>query len=96
TFTTITISASGKAAGQGTFPQGINTPATVTGFYIDGNSLAHGFLRDDNGNVTRFDVAGAGADSGQGTFPLTNNAAGEITGYIVDSSGAAHGFVLSH
>src|SRR5712671_1761069 len=35
----------GTGSGQGTFPNGINEPGTITGYYIDNNDVSHGFLR---------------------------------------------------
>ena len=44
---TITFEApgAGTAAGQGTLAQGIDPLGTTFGYYTDGNSVAHGFLR---------------------------------------------------
>src|SRR5438105_12205733 len=39
----------GTAAGQGTFPSGINLSGAITGFIRDANVARHGFLRAPDG-----------------------------------------------
>jgi hypothetical protein len=46
----------GSGAGQGTFPQAINMPGEIAGFYVDANNISHGFLRSPSGIVTGFDI----------------------------------------
>ncbi len=79
----------------GTQPLSLNPEGVVVGQYGDVNCAFHGFLRGEDGRITRFDVSGAGTSKGQGTFVLSNNPAGKITGYYVDGSNVAHGFVRS-
>ena len=87
--------APGAGAGpyQGTWSLAINPWGTTTGFYFDGASVAHGFLRAPNGRLSPFDAPGAGTGSTQGTFSLAINLWGTITGYYYDSNFVAHGFL---
>jgi hypothetical protein len=52
----------------------------------------HGFLRDEHGFVTSFDVPEAGTAPGQGTWPIRINERGSIAGTYKDPSGTAHAF----
>ena len=83
----------GVFGGQGTYSIAINPGAAITGFYYDGSSVAHGFLRTRQGTFTRLDAPGAGTGFGQGTFATNINAAGLIAGSYADASGVNHGFV---
>lgn len=38
----------------GTFPQSINADSTVTGFSVDGEGVAHGFVRASDGTIVSF------------------------------------------
>ena len=60
---------------------------------IMGSELSHGFVREANGTITKFDVPGAGTRGPGGTFPLSINPAGTITGNYSDDSCVSHGFV---
>jgi hypothetical protein len=71
----------------------VNPSGTSAGYYVDANSVAHGFVRARDGTFTEFDVLGAGTGAGQGTFCIGNNAAGVTTGYYVDARNVNHGFV---
>src|SRR2546430_9393282 len=44
----------------------INRRGAITGFYLDGSSVWHGFLRAPDGAVTTFQAPAAGTASGQG------------------------------
>ncbi len=92
-YTTIDAPGAGTGAGQGTFPQNITDLGLIFGYYVDSNSVAHGFLRSREGNYTTFDVSGAGTGAGQGTFPYSINPAVTITGQYIDSSNVIHGFI---
>jgi hypothetical protein len=94
--TIITFDAPGAgstAAGQGTYSYGINTPGAVTGWYIDGGWVWHGFLRAPDGSITTFDAPGAGTSAYLGTVPYSINTEGAITGFYIDSGIAVHGFL---
>jgi hypothetical protein len=78
--------------GYGPPGRSLNPAGDAAGFYYDANALAHGFVRDERGAITTFDVSGAGSGSTQGTLPLAINAGGEVAGYYYDSNSYAHGF----
>jgi len=80
---------SGTAANQGTMPVGINDFGVITGNYVDGNNLSHGFVRTANGKITTFDPPGAS----QGTYPGNINNFGVIAGTFYDANFVSHGFV---
>ena len=48
-----------KADVQGTFALAINPAGTITGSFIDGSSVSHGFVRASNGAIITFDAPGA-------------------------------------
>jgi hypothetical protein len=61
--TTFDPQGAGTAAGQGTFAQqGLNS-GTIVGYYIDADSVAHGFIRSIDGKYTIIDVPGAAGQS---------------------------------
>src|SRR5438105_3639550 len=60
TITKFDAPGAGTAAGQGTFPSGINPSGAITGFIRDANVARHGFLRAPDGTFTIFDDPGAG------------------------------------
>jgi probable HAF family extracellular repeat protein len=89
-----TMPAAGTGAWQGTVPWYINLEGTVSGFYIDGSYLYHGFLRTPDGKIITFDAPGAGTISpGAGTAAYGINIWGTITGNVTEDSYATHGFV---
>ena len=92
TVTKFDVPSAGTGAGQGTiiFFGTINAAGDVTGDYLDGNGVYHGFVRDRHGAITTFDAPGVGP---YGTEPASNNAANAITGYYLDASGVGHGFL---
>jgi hypothetical protein len=78
-----------------TYPLSINGSMTVTGYYVGKSGGPHGFVRDEEGRITRFDVSGSTS-----TMPVSINQAGEIAGtYITGSTspipGIPQGFVRS-
>jgi hypothetical protein len=78
---------------QGTFPSeftpmGINLLGGITGFYVDANSVQHGFVRAPGGRITEFDPTGSVF-----TNPNAIDDVGDITGFYVDASGVGHGFL---
>lgn len=85
----------GVLGGQGTYPWSINPGGAITGWYIDGSNVAHGFLRTPGGEFISFDAPPKylGTGEGQGTFPANINPWGVIWGEAVDSNGVSHGFL---
>lgn len=75
---------------------GLNDAGAITGYYLDANSVYHGFVRSPAGTVTTFDAPGANTTPGSysGTFPVSINDRGEITGYYLDANNINHGFLL--
>src|SRR5216684_665797 len=41
----LTLPGAGAGSGQGTVSQAINAAGAITGYYVDGNGVYHGFLR---------------------------------------------------
>jgi hypothetical protein len=94
---------------DGTFPSSINNAGTITGIYVDANTLYHGFLRSPGGEFTTVDAPGAGTSVGTRfrAFPavaatvniktrsINNNDRGAITGNYIDSNNVSHGFLRS-
>jgi len=89
---------------DGTFPSSINNGGTITGIYIDANTLYHGFLRGPGGKFITLDAPGAGASVGTrfrafpssvniNTSSININNRGTITGNYVDSNNVSHGFL---
>jgi hypothetical protein len=98
TITTFDVPAAGTLALQGTIitTATINGEGVITGNYLDGNNVSHGFVRYEDGAIATFDAPGAGmngATSLNGTTPLSNNATNWITGYYFDANGVGHGFL---
>jgi len=78
---------------QGTFPSeitpmGINTAGAINGFYVDANSVQHGFVRAPGGKITEFDPTGSIF-----TNPNAIDQVGEITGFYFDANFVGHGFL---
>ena len=78
---------------QGTFPSeitpmGINPAGAVTGFYVDANSVQHGFVRAPGGQITEFDPTGSIFSN-----PNAIDQVGDITGFYFDATTAVHGFL---
>ena len=73
--------------GQGTFPESVNDLGAITGYFVDGSGIGHGFLRASDGNMTTIDVPGPG------TFPGNINNFGFIAGTYSDDNFVSHGFV---
>jgi hypothetical protein len=93
--TTINARGAGTCTGQGTFVVNINELGVAVGYYVDANSVYHGFRRAQNGIVTTIDAPGAGAvsSSGQGTVAYSVNIAGVIAGQYQDAKYVYHGFL---
>lgn len=63
-----------------TYARAINSEGQITGYYDAGGGF-HGFLRDQNGVFTSFDVPGSIGS----TFALDINSKGQIMGMYSDS-----------
>jgi hypothetical protein len=72
----------------GTYPMGINSSMTVTGYYLMTNREANGFIRTADGTIATFSIAGA-----VWTRPVSINTAGDITGSYGLTSGQPRGFL---
>ena len=87
----------------GTYAAAVDLMGGVTGYYVDANGVAWGFLRrgpgpawirdEHRGEFTSIVVPDAGTQAGQGTFATNINWEGTIAGYYVDASYGNHGFV---
>src|SRR5690349_10767136 len=65
----------------GTAALSINPSGAITGFYLDGSSVDHGFVRGKGGTIATFDPPGS-----IDTNPSSINPSGVITGYYGDGS----------
>jgi hypothetical protein len=85
----------GTGSAQGTFPQGNNPAGAITGYYVTGENVFHGFLRANDGTITSFDPPGSGTLNGsaQGTVPLGIDPQGDIVGQFQDENYLFHGFL---
>jgi hypothetical protein len=95
--TQIDAPGAGSAAGSytGTTAASIAPDGSITGYLIDANGVAHGFVRTPGGTITPFDVPGAGTQANQGTAAFSIDSADSVTGEFIDSNGAMHGFTRS-
>ena len=84
-----------NTSAPGTYSIAIDADGAVTGYYMDANIVAHGFLRAPDGKFTPIDVPGAGSvpGQGQGTYSANMNLEGTIAGTYVDANNGSHGFV---
>ena len=90
-----TLRARAQAPAKARTAGGINPAGTISGYYLDGSNVYHGFLRARDGTITTFDVPGAGTGSGQGTLGENINVPGAIDGTYIDASDVYHGFLRS-
>jgi hypothetical protein len=97
TITTFDAPGAGANLYQGTWPTAINPARVITGYYLDTNSVYHGFLRSRVGSFTSFDAPGAGNQANayptQGTQAFSINRALTIVGYYTDTGGISHCFL---
>ncbi|MGO9604604.1 MAG: hypothetical protein ACLQAT_14645 [Candidatus Binataceae bacterium] len=107
TYASFDAPGAGTLAGQGTVPVDINrvviaskaTIGSVTGYYIDQQYVARGFVRHPDGTMETFDAPGACSNGfnalcqGKGTEPTGIGDSGQITGFYVDAKGVYHGFL---
>ena len=83
-----------EGSGNGTFPVSINDAGAITGRYVDGNIVYHGFVRSPGGEFIAFDAPGASSALDDGTFPLSINDKGAIVGnYSAADKEASRGFL---
>ncbi len=87
---------------QGTTPVAINASGAITGYYIDSNTVQHGFVRSTSGTYTPIDPSGVGTCVNQsngsnfgGTTASGIDAAGDVAGTYLDTSCVQHGFIRS-
>jgi hypothetical protein len=95
-FTVFDAVNAGKGPGQGTFTgwaSCLTQTGLLTGWVIDANNVAHGWLRVPGVGVTTFDAPGAGLAAGQGTYSWSVDVGGQLTGEVMDKLGVMHGFV---
>ena len=86
--TTFNVQGAGAGAGQGTVGIGVNGAGSIVGYYFDGYSVTHGFVRNRDGAITKFDPPGS-----TGTFVYALNWEGAITGFYSDATSVYHGFL---
>ena len=67
---------------------GINPAGAIIGFYVDANSVQHGFVRSGGGKITEFDPPGSIF-----TNPNAIDLSGNITGFYFDANLVGHGFL---
>jgi hypothetical protein len=92
-FTKFDAPGAGTESFQGTgcpsdCPVSLNDWGAITGTYIDGNDVSHGYLRNPAGKIMTVDPSGSVF-----TFPDGINDFGSITGYYIDANGVYHGFL---
>jgi predicted membrane protein len=71
----------------------INLWGIIIGWYLDANSVVHGFWRTANGKIVSYDAPGAGTGAFQGTFVISINDSGTSAGMYVDTNDVFHGFL---
>jgi len=89
-FTAITLPASFGAIE--TTATGVNNAGDISGFYVDGADVTHGFL-DIGGTFSRFDDPN-GAFVNTSFLGLNNN--GEVVGSYIDASGLTDGLTYNY
>jgi probable HAF family extracellular repeat protein len=77
------------------FFNAMNASGEITGIYLDGDTVAHAYLRAANGVITVFSAPNAGTATEQGTGGLVINTAGTVAGTYADSNSMLHGFVFA-
>jgi hypothetical protein len=99
--TTFDVPVAGTGLYQGTGCPGCSRPLNLfganAGFYIDGNNVAHGYLRSPAGKITTFDAPGEGSQ-GMGCSAdcsMGLNDLGAITGSYLDANNVFRGYVRS-
>ncbi len=72
----------------------VNSQGAIAGEYIDGNQVAHGYIRNPDGSFVIVDEPNAAQTVTKGTHLSDLNAGGAAVGYYFDATGARHGFLL--
>lgn len=93
TFDAVNVSGIQKGSSIGTYVSSIDAAGDVAGSYMDGNGIAHGFIRTANGVLTTFDAPKAGTSKNQGTGVFGIDTAGDVGGVYLDANNAVHGFI---
>jgi hypothetical protein len=88
---TNTSSPPADCAFNGTFPVAVNDLGKVVGSYYGEDGNPHGFWRDANGSIKKFDVPG----TGYFTIPGAINDWGQITGVVYDPNIVVHGLLVN-
>jgi hypothetical protein len=90
----VPAAATGPGLGTTTeWAQCVNPAGAVTGYYMDQNGAAHGYVRNPDGTIATFDAPNTGTSSGQGTYPCAINPAGTTAGLSQDNNGVYHGLL---
>ncbi len=77
----------------GTFATAMTEDGLVYGYYLDADSVLHGFSRDLQGAISPIDLREAGRGQLQGTKIAAANASQTIAGTYVDAHGQQHAFL---
>jgi len=88
-----TVFNAGPAQAQKACATSMNDTGAVTGYYLDGYNIGHGFFRDAQGNITLFDASSVAFVS---TLPKSINASGVIAGNTAtqpDGTSTLNGFI---
>jgi hypothetical protein len=91
TVCTKTSSPPADCAYEGTIPGGVNVLGRVVGTYYGEDGNPHGFWRDADGSITRFDAPG----SGYFTNPQAISDSGQVTGIVYDPNIVVHGLLVT-
>jgi hypothetical protein len=76
---------------EGTFPANVNVLGRVGGTYYGEDGNPHGFWRDADGTITRFDYP----RENYFTEPTAINDSGQITGLVYDPNLVVHGLLVT-
>lgn len=78
---------------NGTTSLSINRYGATTGYYYDGNYVAHSYIRAADGTFTEFEVPGAGTSSYTGAWPIMIDDSGTVIGFYYDSTFVSHSYI---
>jgi hypothetical protein len=88
---TDTLEPPADCAYEGTYPGNVNVLGRVIGTYYGEDGNPHGFWRDADGTITRFDYPGANYL----TAPQAINDWGQVTGIVYDPDLVDHGLLVN-